>query len=595
VTEPLLRFDRFAIDRSALELRHDGERVTLGPQPVRLLLLLAERQGELVTRHECYRALWPQGDVDVDRALNTLIRQVRMALREHAAPHDFIRTYPRRGYRLELPAPADRPTPRRLLGRRPRRALAWAGAVMVLALSALALRGQNGDPPRVVVLPFDRPPDDPSQAEAISESILTTLAAIDPAKLQVLGWTPADIPDGESPAAFARRVFDADYAVLGSVQRLESTVVVLVRLIRTDDGRVLWADRYEGLPDAAASVRREVATRVAASLNAESVDRLQAVTAPDPDVELDYLQARYLLRHPRVDRRPEAVPYLERVLARDSTFAPAHAALAEAYFWDDRYAEASAAVGRALRFDPGEPDAWFIRSGLRLVDEWDWGSAEADARRAISARPGRPEYHQGLAFILSTAGRHGEAVRELEVAVELDPVSPSASGDLGYILFLAKRYDQAAALCRRTVKLEPQAIHGHDCAYAALSQLGRWEDALVQARALLRAWGLAPDSVLGDPRHSAREGVAAFRRWRVAALRSAVERRDYPPFWLAVAQAEAGDLTDAVRTLELASHERSMGYVTLAVDPRFDSLRNDPRFIRLVADLRSRSSGGPGP
>ncbi len=106
----VLGLDEFEIDLAALELRRDGVPVSLAPQAVRLLGVLARHRGDMVTRQQLYVALWPEDPtVDVDRGLNTLIRQIRNALGDDAASPRYIRTYPRRGYRL-LSAPLPQPT-----------------------------------------------------------------------------------------------------------------------------------------------------------------------------------------------------------------------------------------------------------------------------------------------------------------------------------------------------------------------------------------------------------------------------------------------------------------------------------------------------
>ena len=99
-----MEFDDFLIDSAALELRRRGERVELNPQAVQLLQYLLERRGQLVSRNELYSVLWPAGAVlDRERALNTLVRQIRLALGDATVEPRYIRTYPRRGYRF-LPA-----------------------------------------------------------------------------------------------------------------------------------------------------------------------------------------------------------------------------------------------------------------------------------------------------------------------------------------------------------------------------------------------------------------------------------------------------------------------------------------------------------
>jgi tetratricopeptide (TPR) repeat protein len=136
-----VRFGGFSFDRETLELRRGAETVPLPPQPSRLLALLLERPGRLVTRAEIQRRLWPETVVEFDHGINTCVRQIREALGENARSPVLLQTVPRRGYRFVVPAPAPIPGG----GPRPR---AWArGAVALAALAAVitvALRAGPG-------------------------------------------------------------------------------------------------------------------------------------------------------------------------------------------------------------------------------------------------------------------------------------------------------------------------------------------------------------------------------------------------------------------------------------------------------------------
>lgn len=585
----MIRFGRFEIDPRALDLRRDGERVPLSPQPVRLLAALAGRAGELVTREELYRVLWPdECDVDVNRALNTCVRQVRSALRQAGEERELIQTYPRRGYRFSPPPSAVGATP--ILRTGPRRGAMMAAALAVAA-GAVVLHQRVTPPPRVVVLPLELLGGDEHRpaAEGVTESVLTALATVDPDRLRVLGWTPTP-PGDVTPGEFARAAFGADYVVLGSFQPDARPAAVTARLVRTADGRVLWAERFGRTTDDGLVIPHTIAARVARSLLGELPGEWLAAREPSRGARIPYDEGRYLLRHPDVRRRAAAAPLLERAVAADPAFAAAHAALSDAYFWAARYAAARAAADRALALDASQPYALFMRGNLRLVQDWDWAGAERDTRRAVELAPGRPTFRQGLAFVLSTAGRHEEAVRELELAYELDPVSPAITGDLGYIYYLAGRYRDAAALCRRTVTLEPEARHGHHCAYAAYKQLGRWRDALRHAARLVEEAGETAADVVGPLDGDARSGVGRYEAWRVARLRADVTSGHASPFWLALALAEHGDNADALAQLERAADEPSLGFVTLRVDPRLRDLRTEPRFQALVRRLDAKAS-----
>lgn len=134
-----LRFDDFEIDSQANELRRGQERVELAPQAVRALAILASRSGELVRREELYHALWAGALVDVDRGLNTLIRQIRLALNDDPSSPRYVRTYPRRGYRFLVPL--DPPSCPGAPDRRPAGAGGRLVARLVAVATGLALAG----------------------------------------------------------------------------------------------------------------------------------------------------------------------------------------------------------------------------------------------------------------------------------------------------------------------------------------------------------------------------------------------------------------------------------------------------------------------
>lgn len=159
-TSAISTYGSFAVDRDALEIRDErGQHVSVGPQGVRLFLLLYDRMDEVVTREEIYAALWPESEADVNRALNTLVRQLRMGLGDEASAPRFIRTYQARGYRL-LPVVAPRETPHEravpvvAARRRIRRTVTITG-VAVAAMALLVARssrdagGARADAPRL--------------------------------------------------------------------------------------------------------------------------------------------------------------------------------------------------------------------------------------------------------------------------------------------------------------------------------------------------------------------------------------------------------------------------------------------------------------
>src|SRR4051794_5138370 len=164
----LHRFGPFTLDARSEVLLRGAERVPLQPQPMKVLLVLASRRGELVTRKELQAAVWSDGVfVDFEQGLNWCIKRIREVLGDDAAHPHFIETVPRKGYRFI--APIDAP--------RPRRSARWPAATAVLAAICIATSLHVAAPRAVtvVVLPFDNFSGDPRNeltAAAVTDDVI---------------------------------------------------------------------------------------------------------------------------------------------------------------------------------------------------------------------------------------------------------------------------------------------------------------------------------------------------------------------------------------------------------------------------------------
>ncbi|MCL5745974.1 MAG: winged helix-turn-helix domain-containing protein, partial [Acidobacteria bacterium] len=238
--KPPIRFASFEIDPNALELRSNGELVKLTGQPLRILILLAERAGELITREDIARVIWGEKTfVEFDQNLNFSIKQIRAALGDNARTPIFIQTLPRRGYRflgrlepagsvppsapVEMaPEPSEQPVHKS--GRR----RLWAAALSSLALLAitgfLAVRWRSRAPSfgktMVLVLPCEDLSGQPGQeylAGGLTEELMTRLGQFDPARLGVIAASTANGGGRPSKVDLGRQ-FGAAYVLRESLR-----------------------------------------------------------------------------------------------------------------------------------------------------------------------------------------------------------------------------------------------------------------------------------------------------------------------------------------------------------------------------------------
>jgi len=278
---PPLRFDRFVFHPASGELIEDGAaEVRLEPQPARVLTVLLRRRGEVVSREELQREVWPADTfVDFERGLNYCVGRIRGALGDQAGAPRFIETLPRRGYRFLVPvtevvddvsppASSKNETERPPISRLLRRGGLVAAAVALLTLTGIALRARRAAPTIAVTL-FDNETgraDLDAAAQRLTDAVVERLAR-QPAAWSVIGnaailRTPRPLRNLQTLAA----ALDANLFVIGQIQPGEHGFVVLAHLIRARDQRHLWVGRFETVDPADPALPEQVAERVAAAL-----------------------------------------------------------------------------------------------------------------------------------------------------------------------------------------------------------------------------------------------------------------------------------------------------------------------------------------
>ncbi len=263
-------FSTYAFDGASLELTREGRRVALEPQPARALALLLSRTGDVVTREEMRQAIWgAETHVDYDRGLAYCIGQVRSALGDSAEQPRFVQTLPKRGFRFLAPVavngpaaapvapsppPDAAPSPVPAAAPRVPRWTFAAAALLVAALAALGWRlAVPAPPPVVAVSIFDNETGDPAHdrfVTGLSDLVVTELTNLAPGQVGVVGNAAAlrQARNIRNLKALAAAV-DADYVVLGQLQRQDDRLRFIVHFIRLSDGVHLQAQRFVRPPD----------------------------------------------------------------------------------------------------------------------------------------------------------------------------------------------------------------------------------------------------------------------------------------------------------------------------------------------------------
>jgi TolB-like protein/DNA-binding winged helix-turn-helix (wHTH) protein/Tfp pilus assembly protein PilF len=612
------------VDLSSGELRRDGARVKLQDQPFRLLVLLLERAGEVVTREDLRTELWPADTfVDFDHSLNTAVRKLRDALGDSADAPSYIETLARRGYRFlapvrerepaalppvppaaEAPPPPTPPARTRSIPPRVAVLAARLGAAVLVAywVSARPGRARPGRRATLAVLPFDNLSGEADQeylSDGLTEEMITQLARLDPERLRVTARSSTwKYKRAERDIPRLRQELGADYVLEGSLRRAGERVRVTVQLVQAADQTHIWAETYEReMRDVLvleSEVARAVARAIAVTLAPDAEARLAHARPVRPEAYQDYLRGRYFFnRRTEVGLR-QALRYFQQAVAADPGYAPAYSGLADCYASlgasstvgglppREAMPEAKAAALKALEIDGTLAEAHASLAFVHLLYDWDFSASEKEFKRALELDPDYTAAHHWYSHCLLPLGRKEESLRESRRALELEPLNLVVNVHLGWHYFYSRQYDLAIEQYRRTLELEPAFPQAQRYAAWAFLEKGRHEDAIAALRAASNALGR-------DPEVEAELGHALAVAGRRAEAKAVLDDLGRPspegyvsPYSLALVHAGLGDRDQALAWLDKAYADRSDYMVYLGLEPMLDPLRSDPRFAALV-------------
>ncbi|HMI89072.1 MAG TPA: winged helix-turn-helix domain-containing protein [Polyangiaceae bacterium] len=594
----VIAFGEFTAHLRSAELFRAGAPIKLQLQPFRVLATLLRRPGELVTRDELRREIW--GDhtaVDFEQGLNFCIKQVRAALGDNAEQPSFIETLPRRGYRFigaieraAVRAPAA-----------PSARIAWLAFLGVflasLALAVFALRARSVRDPNaanvVFVVPFENMTGDPGKdvwCDGLTEEIIAGLASADPGRVQVIARTTSlAYRAARQPLREIAARVKADYALEGAVRKVDDGLRVTAQLYRLQEQTPVWAKAFEATGTDVLSIQRELALNLAGSL-AIAVDPAETPPASPAPAQEALAKARYLRNKNDPNSVGPALAAYEEALRIDPQNAVAWGELAMAYDAAAGVVPASealdkscAAAHRAHELSPREALGDTALGLCALQRDWNWAAAETAFGNALARNPGLAAAHHYFAAFLSAAGRHREAIRAIERAKALDPLSPAIVSDAGWHAYLGREYPAAIREFERTLELEPKDAWSREHLMMARALAGDAVGAAKEAAAWATLFPLGDEektALAATPADAVRRTTEVIAK-RLAGRAMAGDTHPNPGF-VAVKYAGAADRAEALSWLERAASQHSPWFLPLLRDPRFDSLRDDARFAAIL-------------
>ena len=632
----VVRFGTYQVSLQSGELRRAGLRIRVQQQPMKLLEILLEHPGEVVTREELRSRVWPNESFgDFDQALNIAIGKLRSALEDSAENPRFIETLPKRGYRfiaevavLDADARPKRPQSvaedlpgeqekkiepgHKLQGAglavppKPRLGMTRGviGAFLVLSLSILSVWLFRSRPPAlsgirsIAVLPLENLSGDASQnyfADGMTDELITDLAQI--SALRVISRTSVMVyKEARKPLPQIARELNVDALVEGTVLRSGDQVRITAKLIEASTDKYLWSQSYEGeLRDTLALQNRvasAIADQIRINLTPQEQAALKTAKAVNPEAYQSFLKGRYFWNKRTADGLKAALAYFNQAIEEDPKYAKAYSGLADTYalLGDWQYAvmtpkeafpKAKAAAIKALELDSSLSEAHTsLGYSLRAFD-WDFESAGKEFQRAIELNPGYATAHHWNAINLGLLGRPTEALVEMRKAETLDPLSMIINADLAEFLLFTHSYDESVEQGRKIIEMDSTFALGHKQLGDAYLLKQMDKEAVAELQEAVRLSGGSPICIAD----LARAFVASGKMNEAVKLLNDLKKSSNTSFTnaphIAMIYSSMGDNDQAIHWLEKAYEERfnpsillRSGFAPLRSDPRFEELKH---------------------
>jgi TolB-like protein/DNA-binding winged helix-turn-helix (wHTH) protein len=617
----VVRFATFEVDFRAAEVRRGGLKLKLSGQPFQVLASLLERPGEVVTRDELQKRLWPDTFVDVDHNLNTAINKIREALGDSAENPRFVETLARRGYRFIAPVDGGRQTG--VVEAKPTRgyrsliflvAFGLLGVigttVVLLGLNVQGWRDRlfiHAAKPRIqslAVLPLANLSGDPEQeyfADAMTDALITELGKTSIPRV-ISRQSVMQYKGSKKPLQEIARELNVDAVLEGTVVRSGDRVRVTVHLNLASPEGQLWASAYDrGARDILGlqkEIARTVTDEIQVKLTQQERARLSSARPVDLEAHDDYLRGRYILgmavaHLSKLGDKTEytdvdilaAIGRFKHAIEKDPAYAMAYGGLADAYIllghpvWGghspkETLFDAKEAATKAIELDPSLPEAHFSLAQT-LEYEWNWSEAEKEFKRALELNPNYADAHLQYGRFLQAIGRNDEAMTEMNNAMEVDPFGIKTRVVVAWVTWASHQYDRALK--------EFESLGDDGGVACAYKEKGMYPEALA---ALERCKLNRPAEIRRTLSVTAGIYGLQGRKHEAEALidemKEAARHQYVSGTFFAEAYVGLGQKDQAITWLERAYEEHDQYMVYVASYPGLDPLHSEPRFQALI-------------
>ncbi len=605
----IYKFDAFCVDSGKRLLLRDDETIALTPKVFETLLYLVNHNGKVLEKDELMSAIWPDTIVE-ENNLTKIISVLRQVLGENPGAHRFIVTVPGKGYKFvadvqtisveKIPETSDS-KPRSERRSSKRFAFTAAGVIAAIAIAVLAFGYSFFNDQRqidsIAVMPFVNESGNPELeylSDGMTESLINSLSQLP--KLNVKARSSVFRYKGkETDAATIGRELNVQAILNGRVVQRGDGLTLYLELVDAQTGNRIWGEQYirkqTDIISLQSEIARNVVDKLKVKLSGADEQKLAKNYTENVEAYQFYLRGRFHVFKLTPPEIQKGISYFQQAIAIDTGYALAYAGLSDAYRSlalgsemppIEFLSKSKVAAQKAIEIDDALSEAHTALGMTIFWGEWNWNEAENQFKRALELNPNSANAHLFYAHLLSNMGRHTEALAEIKLARELDPLFPFAGALEGQFLFHAGQTDEALDRLRKTSELEPNFWMPHLFASSAYIEKGMYAEAVAEACLTRKLSPVQTNSVAFEGYALAKLGRRDEARAALDELLKLSTERFVPPCHIAQIYNGLGEQNETLTWLERGFEQRDPKMTFLKVEPKWNNLRREPRFIDLM-------------
>ena len=626
----LYEFENFRLDAETPCLWRDDELVSIPPKALDVLVLLVEKQGGIVSREELLEKVWHETFVE-EANINYTISLLRKSLGDKK----LVQTVPKRGYRFtaEIKKPEEnfddeileseegsiekdnenKSFPIVESKKKRRFILAFVAVVSLIFLTGFGyyfwsvIPAQNISAAErniktLAVLPFrnlNKNEEENAVSLGLTDSLISRLGSLKRWTIRPFSAVERFGKSKKDSLEFGREL-NCDAILVGTFQMIENRLRVSVRLLDVRDGRQIWTANFDESEADIFVLQSNLATQVAGSMLEKLTDSDERILGKEYTENAEAYRA-YLRGRTIFDRRIEngfqqILDEYQKAVSLDPTFALAYTGLADLFSRrgnalngaesQDAYKKAKIYAQKALEMDGDLAEAHSSLARIRRIADWDWEGAEKEFKRAIELDPNNTTALAWYAQMLSSLGRHDEALSTIKRAVEIDPVTPSVTGILFPVLEGRGDFDEGLRLAEEAYLFDKENNNSRRSYATFLYHKGEYEKVIEVVE------GFAENQK--NTKHvwlsllaASYQKIGSTEKANEYLKKIEEESKENSKFLysLAVNYAELNRFDEAIAALEKCYELREERLIWMNTEPRFGDLKLDARFQDLVKTM----------